>query len=669
MSINKFILTFLLLSFFSLDGRMNAAPETDSVDIKIKLFDQYTETQLRQKIISVNTFDKIAAGYLIGKLQYNNKNYAQSYLNFREVLDKYIKFISTEFTYKLKVNCGLALMEMRQFNESLSYLKSANLILDKNNVVESALLTKDIGTVYFEWGKYDTASIYFQRAEILLIETNNEKPLAGIYNKLGTIAHFYNSLNTAIKFYQKAQAIAEKYNLKTELSEALINLGIEYRETMEFDNSAKTLRKALNYSKSINYKVGEIYALNAIAELFVEKKDYSKALEFLQKSDSMSQGIDDLEIKIIVLNNIGTVYKLMKQFDKSLDIFMEIENIQLANGHNPANTELVIGEIYKLQSNLDMAIDYLGRSRQKFSESKNNPGCYSVDFQIAEIYIRQKNTTKAEQILLNLLEEIKKEKLDIYTETESGIYLRLSELYASQNDAYKALLYYKEYEKLKAQKQDKAYSFELAQIENDTKLFKLDAQIKAKVLEIDYQRKKSIAFIIIAFFFISLSVFLFKLYTDKNKLYTELVKRNLELAKQLPFQEEKAALNKITETELTKSKEIIDKLILLFESKQVYLQKDINIEQIAEMLGTNRTYLSKAIRDVLDSNYNLLINKYRVEKARKLLTEKEQKLSIEGIARSVGFSSKSTFNVAFKNFTGLTPSYLRDEVMKKNVES
>jgi AraC-like DNA-binding protein len=456
--------------------------------------------------------------------------------------------------------------------------------------------------------------------------------------------------------------------LKTELCEALINLGIEYKETLEFDNSAKTLRKALNYSKSINYNKGEIYALNAIAELFVEKKDYNKALEFLQKSDSISRGIDDLEIKIVLLNNIGTVYKLMKQYDKALDKFIEIEKIQQTNNLNSENTYLVIGEIYKLQNNLEKALNYLSRSRQKFSDIKNNPGRYSADFQLAEIYIRQKKITKAEQTLLNLLKEIKEEKLDIYTETESGIYLRLSELYAAQNEADKVLFYYKEFEKLKALKQDKAYSFELAQIENDSKLFKLDAQIKAKILEVDYQRKKSYTFIIIAFVFISLSIFLFKLYRDKTKLFSELVKRNVELAKKVPFQEEKDTLNKITEEEQSKSKEIIDKLIVLFESKQVYLQKDINIEQIAELLGTNRTYLSKAIREVLDTNYNLLINKYRVEKARKLLTDKGQKLSIEGIAHSVGFSSKSTFNAAFKNFTGLTPSYLRDEVLKNMQE-
>jgi len=47
-------------------------------------------------------------------------------------------------------------------------------------------------------------------------------------------------------------------------------------------------------------------------------------------------------------------------------------------------------------------------------------------------------------------------------------------------------------------------------------------------------------------------------------------------------------------------------------------------------------------------------------------------LSIEGIAQSVGFNSKSTFNKAFKMLTGITPSFFRDSVknpdFKNNID-
>ncbi|MBA3705975.1 MAG: AraC family transcriptional regulator [Bacteroidetes bacterium] len=39
-----------------------------------------------------------------------------------------------------------------------------------------------------------------------------------------------------------------------------------------------------------------------------------------------------------------------------------------------------------------------------------------------------------------------------------------------------------------------------------------------------------------------------------------------------------------------------------------------------------------------------------------MLNDENKSYTIEGIAQSISFSSKSTFNGAFKKITGLTPS-------------
>ena len=64
-------------------------------------------------------------------------------------------------------------------------------------------------------------------------------------------------------------------------------------------------------------------------------------------------------------------------------------------------------------------------------------------------------------------------------------------------------------------------------------------------------------------------------------------------------------------------------------------------------------------------SFPALVNNLRVSEARRMLAdEKYRHYSIEGIARSVGFSSKSAFNVAFKKITGLTPSFFRESAEK-----
>jgi len=89
----------------------------------------------------------------------------------------------------------------------------------------------------------------------------------------------------------------------------------------------------------------------------------------------------------------------------------------------------------------------------------------------------------------------------------------------------------------------------------------------------------------------------------------------------------------------------------------VYLSNQLTIEELAKKLNTNRTYLSQIINENFSTNFNNFINKYRVKEAQRMLLEGNNKtFTIESIANSAGFHSKSSFNTAFKKLTGLTPS-------------
>jgi AraC-like DNA-binding protein len=60
---------------------------------------------------------------------------------------------------------------------------------------------------------------------------------------------------------------------------------------------------------------------------------------------------------------------------------------------------------------------------------------------------------------------------------------------------------------------------------------------------------------------------------------------------------------------------------------------------------------------VYQKNFFNYINDLRIAKAKKMLNgDQHDKLSIEGIAKVVGFQSKSSFYTAFKKTTGITPT-------------
>lgn len=101
-------------------------------------------------------------------------------------------------------------------------------------------------------------------------------------------------------------------------------------------------------------------------------------------------------------------------------------------------------------------------------------------------------------------------------------------------------------------------------------------------------------------------------------------------------------------------------LIELMEDKKVYLDSQLTLLQLAEMLSISPHHLSEIINGHLNQKFFDLINQYRVNHVIKDFTnEKKRHLTILGIGLEAGFNSKTTFNTIFKKFTGKTPSEYR----------
>lgn len=98
-----------------------------------------------------------------------------------------------------------------------------------------------------------------------------------------------------------------------------------------------------------------------------------------------------------------------------------------------------------------------------------------------------------------------------------------------------------------------------------------------------------------------------------------------------------------------------------------YLDTQLTLENLANDLVMSTSSLSKLINEHSPSNFNYLINSYRVAYAQKLLLDPTYSAyTITSIALESGFNSKSTFYTAFKKHSGQTPTEYREHV--KNTE-
>jgi len=101
---------------------------------------------------------------------------------------------------------------------------------------------------------------------------------------------------------------------------------------------------------------------------------------------------------------------------------------------------------------------------------------------------------------------------------------------------------------------------------------------------------------------------------------------------------------------------IYNELESLMTTQKLYLQSDLTLKKIADILGIKQWKLSEIISNTTQGNFYTYINTYRLEEFKKMLLNNEYThLSLEGIAHEAGFGSKTTFYSFFKKTEGVTP--------------
>ncbi len=92
----------------------------------------------------------------------------------------------------------------------------------------------------------------------------------------------------------------------------------------------------------------------------------------------------------------------------------------------------------------------------------------------------------------------------------------------------------------------------------------------------------------------------------------------------------------------------------LMQEEHLYLQPGLSLDDVAEHLNTNKTYVSKMVNTGYNMGFPELLNILRIDYAQHyILLNRDATQDI--IARDCGFFSASSFNTVFKRITGMTP--------------
>lgn len=483
---------------------------------------------------------------------------------------------------------------------------------------------------------------------------------------------------------------------------AMQNLGIiymtfsyDYKKSYEYLLEAKELAESTKFYE----KLPNIY--NCIANILQLSKDgnnsndASEVIAMLRKSFNMSLKQKDTQTLALAMDNLVTL-----SFNKSANscnISNEIKLFRKACGGKKEGDMLQASllcsayEAYKRNDNAK-AVAILEQSMKTVGD---NPlayrGILSSQGLITKIYAEAKQYDKAIASINTALDIARKNNsLDFIT----TLYRDLSGIYKEMGNTELANKWELEYLRINEKLQGDG---QLASVKNVKFMRELN-KANEQVRELSEKRRlQNILFCCALVVMAVIGALLYRIYRANRKIrsnnrhlyrnYVDMLDKEEQARERRKLDEQRIAEleTRIRDMESAAvavsagndSKEVSQKvkyqnsrmtgddakelyaavLGVMENSDEIY-KLGFNVDRLSELVHSRPRYVSQAINQEYGSNFNSLLNEYRIKEACRRLGGNADyaNMTIEGIAESVGFKSRTSFGALFKSITGLSPS-------------
>lgn len=95
------------------------------------------------------------------------------------------------------------------------------------------------------------------------------------------------------------------------------------------------------------------------------------------------------------------------------------------------------------------------------------------------------------------------------------------------------------------------------------------------------------------------------------------------------------------------------------EQQQLYLNSELKVADVAELIGTSSRNVSDCIKAARGCTFSHFVNTYRIDYAKQLLVN-EPDIKVVAVALQSGFANEISFFRTFKSHIGKTPREWKD---------
>lgn len=452
-------------------------------------------------------------------------------------------------------------------------------------------------------------------------DVEQQKRVIEAYNKAAVLNYYMCDFRTAYELLIKGLLLCERTDYFAYQTRILTNIGIIYFRFNKYDIAKSYYLKALQLCQDIT--VVEVI-LNNLGETELQSGNMDSAYYYLSKALQYSRQNKAFDMHNI-LNTMALFYEKNKQFDSAFYYYRLSLEVSTKNNKIETKAESLsnLGNLFFKTGKKDSAIYYINLSNV-IAEENNLP-----------------------RILIEN-------------------YLILSQIEESKGYTVKAFNYFKKHASLR----DSVFNVEkfadINQLQRLYEVSKTNQQIEQLTIEqrvnertIYYQGIiQSITFGIL----VSVIIILLFIYFQNRRLktaYKVLFEKNMEIFDYQKHSKE-TYLEKYKKSALKHDMhdELLSKILTLMEDVTIVCNIHFSVDKLAELVQSNQKYVSQVINTAFKKSFRPFVNSYRIREAQRIFSEPDAlKYSIESIALRVGFKSRNAFDGAFKEITGVSPSF------------
>lgn len=202
-----------------------------------------------------------------------------------------------------------------------------------------------------------------------------------------------------------------------------------------------------------------------------------------------------------------------------------------------------------------------------------------------------------------------------------------------------------------------------AQLNRLSRLYRLDElEQEKRVALAEQSRARTLAWsaLIVAVLLLALCVLLVVHHRRLRQKNRELVARIRSQEEAEQRAEEAARLAEQSSDELSREMQLFRRLQELLADDEVLCRPRLGRDELADLLGTNRTYVADAVAACTEQHWSVsqYVAAVRVRRARYLI-DNHPELSLGEIGHACGFQSQSSFIRCYRDHYGITPGEYR----------